>query len=43
LDILKDHHLVIMRDHGFLILGSSLQDAGARTQTILQEVLGVPA
>jgi ribulose-5-phosphate 4-epimerase/fuculose-1-phosphate aldolase len=43
LDILKDHHLVIMRNHGFLILGSSLQDAGARTQTILQEVLGVPA
>lgn len=38
LEVLEDHHLVIMRDHGFLILGSSLQDAGNRTEQILKKV-----
>lgn len=41
LEVLGTNHLVIMRGHGFLILGTSLQDAGTRSQAILSEIQGV--
>ena len=37
LAILADHHILIMRDHGFIVLGNSLADAGVRTMALLEK------